>query len=124
MSDLRNGIHDLLNELKGMEERARGLKNQNLADIIASARGKIKQLSDHPDLELLEDRKDQEHLGNPVYAPPATKEEAIARLQAQGHTAPMAAESVARETWPHLFDASPGAAAAGPPFPPAPSVSA
>jgi len=106
MSDLKSNLDRVFNELKGLEERARGLKNQNLADIAASAHGKVKQLSDHPDLALVDDRKDQAHPGNPLYAEPATKEEAIARMAAEGNADP---EGMARVNWPHLF----GSAAAG-----------
>jgi hypothetical protein len=104
MSDLRNGLQKILNELDGLVVRARKLKNQNLADIAASAHGKIKQLSEHPDLELADDRKDQAHPGNPVYVAPATRDEAIARMHADGDADP---EGTARTNWPHLFDAAP-----------------
>lgn len=110
MSDLKSGLQNVFNELKGLEERARKLKNQNLADIAASAHGKIKQLGDHPDLELVDERKDQAHPGNPLYVAPATKEEAISRMQADGDADP---EGTARMNWPHLFDAP----AVGAPFP-------
>jgi len=60
MSDLKNNLQHVIDELKGLEERARKLKNQNLADIAASAHNRVKQLSDHPDLELADERKDQE----------------------------------------------------------------
>lgn len=104
MSDLRSNLQRVFNELKGVEERARGLKNQNLADIATSARAKVQQLSEHADLDLVDDRKDQAHPGNPVYVAPATKEEAIARMRADGDADP---ESTARMNWPHLFDAPP-----------------
>jgi hypothetical protein len=109
MSDLKNNLQNVLNGLKGLEERARGLKNQNLADIAASAHGKVKQLSEHPDLELADERKDQAHPGNPVYVAPTTKEEAIDRMQTDGVADP---ESTARMNWPHLFEPVP------PPFNP------
>jgi len=59
MSDLKNDLQHIFDVLKGIETRARGLKNQNLADIAASAHGRVKQLIDHPDTELVEERKDQ-----------------------------------------------------------------
>jgi hypothetical protein len=110
-SDLKNGLQQFFEKLKGMEERARKLKNQNLADIVTSARGKVQQLSEHPDLELLDDRKDQAHPGNPLYVTPATKEEAIDRMRKDGNADP---EGTARANWPHLFDGPqlPGSSAA------------
>lgn len=59
MSDLKNELEQLFDKLKGLEERARKLKNQNLADIATSARAKVQQLSEHADLALVDDRKDQ-----------------------------------------------------------------
>lgn len=58
MSDLKNDLQQLFDKLKGLETRARGLKNQNLADIAASAHGRIHQLVNHPDLELVDEKKD------------------------------------------------------------------
>jgi len=101
MSELKNKLQSFFGELKGLEDRARKLKNQNLADIAASAHGRVKQLCDHPDLELVDERKDQAHPGSPVYAAPATKEEAIARMHADGDADP---EGTARANWPYLFD--------------------
>ena len=123
MSDLKNDLQHIFDVLKGIETRARGLKNQNLADIAASAHGRVKQLIDHPDTELVEDRKDQAHPGNPVYAAPATKDEAIARMKADGDADP---EGTDRMNWPHLFDqpapfpqeAAPRLSPAGYPLPP------
>src|ERR1700730_8452673 len=104
MSDLKNSLQNVMNNLKGLEERARKLKNQNLADVAASAHGKVKQLGDHPDLDLVDERKDQAHPGNPLYVAPATKDEAIARMKADGDADP---EGTARTNWPHLFGVPP-----------------
>jgi hypothetical protein len=116
MSDLKNELSHVFDLLKGVETRARGLKNQNLADIAASAHGKVKQLIDHPDTELVEERKDQAHPGNPLYVAPATKDEAVDKMRAEGHPNP---ESAAEANWPHLFAHSPGPGNpnAGAPFP-------
>jgi hypothetical protein len=111
MSELKNDLQQLFDKLKGLEERARKLKNQNLADIAASAHGRVKQLCDHPDLALVDDRKDQAHPGNPVYVAPATKDEAIDRMRADGDADP---EGTARMNWPQLF---PAQAPSSPPFP-------
>jgi|ERR1700719_2599473 len=105
MSDLKGGLQGMFDVLKGVEERARKLKNQNLADIAASAHGRVKQLIDHPDTELVDERKDQAHPGNPLYVAPATKDEAIAKMRADGDADP---EGTAKLNWPHLFE--PGAA--------------
>ncbi len=104
MSDLKSALQDVVNKLKGLETRARGLKNQNLADIVASAHGRVVQLSDHPDLELVDERKDQAHEGNPLYVAPATKDEAIDRMRKDGDADP---EGTAKANWPHLFGSGP-----------------
>ncbi len=104
MSDLKIALQDVVNKLKGLETRARGLKNQNLADIAASAHGRVAQLSDHPDLDLVDERKDQAHEGNPLYVAPATKDEAIDRMRKDGDADP---EGAAKMNWPHLFGSGP-----------------
>jgi hypothetical protein len=58
MSDLKSRIEHMVDELKGLETRARGLKNQNLADIAATAHRKVKQLTEHADLELVDEKKE------------------------------------------------------------------
>lgn len=59
-AELKTELQRTFDNLKALEERARKLVNQNLADIAASAHGKIKQLIDHPDTELVADtHKDQ-----------------------------------------------------------------
>jgi hypothetical protein len=104
MSDLKNKLQGFFNELKGLEERARKLKNQNLADIATSARGKVQQLSEHPDLALVDEKKDQTAPGGDPNAP-KTGAEAVARVRADGNdTDP---EDVARMRWPQLFGQGP-----------------
>ncbi len=100
MSELKSKFESLSNELKGLEDRARKLKNQNLADIATSARAKVQQLSEHPDLGLLDEKKDAEF--DPKA--PTTKEEAISRMNADGMPDP---EGRARASWPQLFEPSP-----------------
>lgn len=56
MSELKSNLEHVRSELKALEERARKLKNQNLADVAASAHGKVLQLSEHPDLELVDEK--------------------------------------------------------------------
>lgn len=73
MSDLKANLQHVFDVLKGVETRARGLKNQNLADIAASAHGRIHQLVNHPDLELVDERKDQAHADRPPPAAPDWK---------------------------------------------------
>jgi hypothetical protein len=99
MSDLKNDLQQLFDKLKGVETRARGLKNQNLADIAASAHGRVKQMLDHPDLELVDERKDP---GDSKA--PKTKEEAIASYAKAGDANP---EASAKMRWPTLFGAGP-----------------
>lgn len=50
-------VHEGVDWLKQIEDRARNFANQNLADIAAAARGRLQQLRDHPDLDLLHDDK-------------------------------------------------------------------
>lgn len=55
MSELKTDLLKIRDMLKELEDRARKLKNQNLADIAASAHGRVKQLLDHPDTDLVAD---------------------------------------------------------------------
>ncbi len=67
-------MKNILDELKDMEDRARKLKNQNLADVIASAHGKVRQISEHPDVGLLDEKPagefDPKAAFDPNAAPP------------------------------------------------------
>jgi len=111
--ELKTELQGFFDKLKALEERARKLKNQNLADIAASAHGKVKQLIDHPDTELMADtRKD------PALKPdgtlrtdrpfdpktPVNRDEAISRMRDAGDANP---ESTARSRWPYLFGSAP-----------------
>lgn len=49
----KNNLIDLQADFQKFEDAARKLQNKNLADVAASAKGKIQQLSEHPDLELV-----------------------------------------------------------------------
>lgn len=51
--DLRNDLQPVIGKLEELEARARKLQNQNLADVIAGAHGKIKQFCEHPDAHLV-----------------------------------------------------------------------
>lgn len=51
--EIRKGLQNTLDSLKELEARARKLQNQNLADIVTSARGRVQQLTEHADLELV-----------------------------------------------------------------------
>ncbi len=100
MSELKSNLEGVLGNLKALEERARGLKNQNLADVATSARAKVQQLSEHPDLKHLEEKP----AGEFDPKAPTTKEEAVSRMQADGLPDP---EGRARASWPYLFEPSP-----------------
>lgn len=52
--DLKRALADLGEKLAELENAARKLENQNFADIIKSAGGKLAQASEHPDLEAVE----------------------------------------------------------------------
>lgn len=102
-NELKTDLQGFADKLKAFEERARKLVNQNLADIAASAHGKIKQLIDHPDTHLVADtHKDQTANPNQPFDPkaPATRDEAIRRAHDDGAVNP---EAVARTNWPGLF---------------------
>lgn len=52
---LKDELASAQSKLADLEASARGLKNQNLADIIKSAHAKVTQALDHPDLEKADD---------------------------------------------------------------------
>lgn len=58
--NLKEHVNKAVEDLNGLEAHARKLKNQNFADIIANARGRLAQLCDHPDAELVQRRIDGE----------------------------------------------------------------
>lgn len=49
--DLKEGLKHLEDQLNELEQSARGLENQNFADIIKSAGNKIRQAQEHPDVD-------------------------------------------------------------------------
>jgi len=117
-SEIRTHLQGVFDYLKALEIRARKLKNQNLADIAASAHGRVKQLVDHADTDLVADtHKDQSV--NPDGSPrtdrplpfdpkagtyntaPVSQQEAIERMRVDGDADP---EGTARMNWPHLFE--------------------
>lgn len=51
--DFKASIEQLHRSLGELEDAARKLPNQNAADLIKSARGRIAQLVEHPDLEAV-----------------------------------------------------------------------
>lgn len=106
MSDFRSNLQSMADALKGLEERARKLKNQNLADIVASAHNRVRQIPEHADLDLVDEHKDQTDYpdGTPVLADPTTKDAAVNRMRMEGNGNP---EGTARMRWPHLFEPSP-----------------
>lgn len=58
--DLKNGLANVHDRLGELETRARKLQNQNFADIVAGAKGRVQQLMEHPDLENVADDVQQE----------------------------------------------------------------
>lgn len=52
-SEITAGLQNTMDSLKELEERARKLQNQNLADIAKSAWGRVEQLLGHADIELV-----------------------------------------------------------------------
>lgn len=56
IDELKANLQHVVGNLKDLEERARKLDNQNLADIIKSAHSRITQFSDHADLGLITDK--------------------------------------------------------------------
>lgn len=51
LEDLKGGLASVRERLAELETEARKLENKNFADIAASAKGKVHQLTEHPDLE-------------------------------------------------------------------------
>lgn len=83
LKDHLRHLHEHLGEL---ETEARKLPNKNFADIVASARGKLGQLRDHPDVELIE-QQTREHEGKPAESMPFDSS-AGASVGAQNDPAP------------------------------------
>lgn len=77
--DFKPSIEHLHRSLGELEDAARKLPNQNAADLIKSARGRIAQFMEHPDLDAVgEQLKADLHEGqekmpfDPDAKPPAT----------------------------------------------------
>lgn len=54
MRHLKDALAEIKQRLVELEEAARKLPNQNFADLIKSARGRLAQALEHPDLEKVE----------------------------------------------------------------------
>ncbi len=52
--DLKAELADIGKKLEELGAAAAKLKNKNFADIVTSAKGRVQQLSEHPDLGLAE----------------------------------------------------------------------
>lgn len=48
---MKQALSHMMERLAELETSARKLPNQNFADLIKSARGRLSQASEHPDLE-------------------------------------------------------------------------
>lgn len=53
---LKRSLEDVKNHLGGLETAARKLENQNFADIIKHATGRLSQAQEHADIGLVEDK--------------------------------------------------------------------
>lgn len=53
--DLKQTLTEIGTKLAEVETAARELKNKNFADIALSAKGRVAQLVDHPDLHLMQE---------------------------------------------------------------------
>jgi hypothetical protein len=51
---LKTDLERTIANLTGLENAARTLKNQNFADIVLSARGRLSQLTEHPDIDTVQ----------------------------------------------------------------------
>lgn len=69
--ELKNGLHVLHEHLGELEDAARGLENQNFADILKNARGKLQQLTEHADLEAVSEKLRTKCDGGPFGGKPA-----------------------------------------------------
>lgn len=63
--DLKSRLGDFEKALEELEASARKLRNQNFADIVKSAKARVQQLQDHPDLHLA-----QKEMSGPEQFPP------------------------------------------------------
>jgi hypothetical protein len=52
---VRTGLERMRDALHELENAARNLQNQNFADIVKSAAGRVHQLTQHPDLDKVQD---------------------------------------------------------------------
>lgn len=55
---LKEELGKMLDALHGLEDGARKLQNQNFADIVRSAAGRVHQLTQHPDLDRVQHEVD------------------------------------------------------------------
>lgn len=67
--DLKSNLSGLLENFKDLEAKARELPNQNFADIVKSTSGKVSQLLDHPDLELVNEKMNGLEQSPPPFDP-------------------------------------------------------
>lgn len=58
--ELKKRIGELVQRLNELEAGARRLRNQNFADVVKSAKGRVQQLVDHPDVQLVENEMHDE----------------------------------------------------------------
>ena len=61
--NLRTGLERMRDALHELENAARKLQNQNFADIVKSASGRVHQLTQHPDLDKVHDHLEPERAG-------------------------------------------------------------
>jgi len=55
-NDVKAGLAHVIDRLRELEARARKLDNQNFADLIKGAFGRLMQASEHPDLPEVQER--------------------------------------------------------------------
>lgn len=73
--DFKASIEQLHASLGGLEDAARKLPNQNAADLVKAARGRVAQLIDHPDLDAVgEQLKTDLHEGQEKFPFPKAAE--------------------------------------------------
>lgn len=71
MDDLKEQLKGFAARLEELESHARKLTNQNFADIVASAKGRVLQLTMHPDVEAVHAQMSSGEGTNPPNFDPA-----------------------------------------------------
>lgn len=116
--DLKEHLSEIAKNLGELEAHARGLVNQNVADIVAGAKARVQQLLEHADLTLVQQRADGEDVSEhpKPEKPEATQLDQTATVDGTGPRRPAA--EAAPPPAPAASVPEPGGVPS--PFPPVP----